>query len=169
MEHLYAPRKRTDGVDAQLADFENTLRNHLEFQLIVNTNRNYWYEMDALHPADTIDNEAAIHGSFIDIIHRYQESQPVIDMLTHCQILMNNVVWASMNVPYPANPARHIEYVVDNAIQVYTRIIYPTLRTEMMMANHAVHVVQRTWRRVVADPSHPVCQRRLLREFDAMA
>jgi hypothetical protein len=164
----YAPRKPTDGVDVQLVDFENTLRNHLEFQLIVNTNRNYWHEMDVLHPADTIDIENAIHGSFLDIIHRYQGAQPVLDILTHCQILINNVVWAAMNVPYPANPDLHIERVVDNAVQVYIQVIYPQLRTEMMMANHMVHIVQRTWRRIVADPQHPACRRRLLREFDAM-
>lgn len=168
MAHLYAPRKPRRGVDVQLIEFENALRNHLEFQLIVNTNRNYWNEMDTLHPDDNIDIENAIRGSFVDIIHRYRQSQQVIDILAHCQILINNVVWAAMNVPYPANPDLHIERVVDNALHVYIQTIYALLRTEMIMANHVAHIVQRTWRRVVADPQHPVCRRRLLREFDDM-
>jgi hypothetical protein len=31
--------------------------------------------------------------------------------------------------------------------------------------DHSASVIQRVWRRVISDPNHPVCKRRLLREY----
>ena len=76
-----------------------------------------------------------------------------------------------MNVP-PQDPHihadTHVEQVVDNALTIYNQYIYAPLRTEMIMANHHAQVLQRTWRRCVTDPNHPVCRRRLEYEFREM-
>lgn len=71
-----------------------------------------------------------------------------------------------MNVPFPELPDLHMVAVIDNAIEVYNRVIYAHLRTEMIMANHNAEVLQRTWRRCITDPSHIACRRRLMYEFE---
>ena len=166
-----APRKSTGGVDVQLEEFEEDLRGLLELQLGHAVDRHFWYENAQLSDEDNLLTAQAIDGAFLDLMHRYKNVQPIMDLLEHCRILIQNVVWASMNVPLPATPLHtwaddHIEAVINNAIQVYNRVIYAHLRTEMIMANHNAEVLQRTWRRCNTDPTHPACRRRLMYEFD---
>jgi hypothetical protein len=151
-----APRKSTGGVDVQLEEFETDLRAALEIQLVVNTDRIYWTEIDGISPANADATRRVIDMCFMDMCHRYGNVHQVHDILEYCRILIQNVVWAAMNVPWPEAEDLHIERVKDNA----------PLRTEMIMANHNAEVLQRTWRRCITDPSHPACRRRLEYEFD---
>ena len=160
-----APRKYTGGVDVQLDEFETDLRAALEIQLVMNTTAQYWNEMDCLSDENNATLRRVIDDCFIDLNHRYSAVPQVRTILEHCRILIQNVVWASMNVPWPAEPDLHIQRVIDNAIEVYYRNIYADLRTEMIMANHNAEVLQRTWRRCITDPRHPACRRRLEYEF----
>jgi hypothetical protein len=155
-------------VDVQLEEFETDLRAALEVQLIMNTDHGYWNELDGIYPADAEALRGVIDDCFIDMAHRYSMAPQVSAVLEHCRILLQNVVWASMNVPYPEVPDFHTERVVDNAMTVYNRVIYAHLRTEMIMANHNAEVLQRNWRRCITDPEHPVCRRRLEYEFREM-
>jgi hypothetical protein len=160
------PRKSTGGVDVQLAEFEYDLRHSLVFQLVININHEFWAEMGELSNEDIAMIEDVIDGSFMDLKHRYKNVPPVMDLLEHCRILIQNSVWVAMNVPRPFDHESHIEAVIHNILAVYNRVIYAPLRTEMIMANHNAHVLQRTWRHCIADPSHLACRRRLSREFD---
>ena len=159
-----APRKSTGGVDVQLEEFEEDLRHSLGLQLI-NINHGFWAEVDELLAEDNRSIEAVIDGCFLDLNHRYQNASAVVNLLEYCRILIQNVVWASMNVPRPWLGEAHINAVVGNVIAVYNRVIYAPLRTEMIMANHNAEVLQRTWRRCITDPEHPACRRRLEHEF----
>jgi hypothetical protein len=166
-----APRKAIGGVDVQLEEFETDLRGLLELQLGHAVDRHFWYDNLQLSDEDNLLTAQAIDGAFFDVMHRYQNAQAVMDLLEHCRILIQNVVWASMNVPLPATPLHvwadsHIEAVINNAMAVYNRVIYAPLRTEMIMANHNAEVLQRTWRRCITDPTHPACRRRLYYEFN---
>jgi len=161
-----APRKSTGGVDVQLEEFEVDLRGLLELQLGHAVDRHFWYENAQLSDEDNLLNAQAIDGAFMDLMHRYQNAQAVTDLLEHCRILIQNVVWAAMNVPWPEVPDLHIDAVINNAMAVYNRVIYAPLRTEMIMANHNAEVLQRTWRRCITDPDHSACRRRLMDEFD---
>lgn len=163
-----APRKSTGGVDVQLEEFEEDLRHSLGFQL-VNVNHGFWAEVGELIAEDNQMIEGVIDGCFLDLKHRYQNAQAVMDLLEHCRILIQNVVWAAMNVPRPWRGEDHIGAVVGNVLAVYNRVIYAPLRTEMIMANHNAEVLQRTWRRCIADPGHPACRRRLEYEFKNLA
>ena len=40
---------------------------------------------------------------------------------------------------------------------------------EMIMVNHCAHLIQRNWRRSIADPSYLVCRNRLMFEFKQMS
>jgi len=160
-----APRKATGGVDVQLEEFETDLRAALEVQLIMHTNRRYWTEFDQISREDDAATQHVINHCFVDLVHRYEDVRPVSELLEYARILIQNVVWAAMNVPWPEAEDLHIERVVDNTLQVYNRVIYAPLRTEMIMANHHAQVLQRTWRRCITDPNHPACRRRLEYEF----
>jgi len=153
-------------VDVQLEEFETDLRAALEIQLIMNTHMVEWNELDRLCDEDNEAIRRVIDLCFVDMAHRYSVAPQVSAVLEHCRILIQNVVWASMNVPWPEVPDLHVESVIDNTIEVYNRVIYAHLRTEMIMANHNVEVLQRTWRRCITDPSHPACRRRLDYEFN---
>ena len=166
METPRAPRKSTGGVDVQLEEFETDLRTALEIQLCTRMNMPYWYEMDEISEPDRMDIHGAINDALADLTHRYSAVPQISAVLEHCRILIQNVVWASMNVPWPELPDLHIERVIANAIDVYNRVIYAHLRTEMIMANHNAEVLQRNWRRCITDPSHMACRRRLMYEFE---
>lgn len=161
-----APRKSIGGVDVQLEEFETDLRAALEIQLIMNTDMVYWNEIDGISPANAEATRRVIDECFVDLAHRYSVAPQVSAVIEHCRILIQNVVWASMNVPWPEVPDLHMERVIDNAMTVYNNVIYAHLRTEMIMANHNVEVLQRTWRRCITDPAHPACRRRLEYEFE---
>jgi len=164
-----APRKSTGGVDVQLDEFETDLRAALEIQLLMNTHMVEWNELDRLSDQDNEAIRRVIDMSFEDMTHRYSPVPSVTAILEHCRILIQNVVWVSMNVPWPEVPDLHIERVLDNTMEVYNRVIYAPLRTEMIMANHNCEVLQRTWRRCITDPSHPACRRRLEYEFNEVS
>lgn len=155
------------AVDEQLEDFEEDVRNQLEFQLMLHTNRDFWREFDHLCTQDEAAIETVIDFAFQFIMKRYENATAVTNILHHCRILIQNVVWAAMNVPYPRDPNIHIGCVVQNAMDVYYNVIYPQLRTEMMMVNHHCEVLQRTWRRCYYEPHHPICKRRLTRQFES--
>ena len=149
------------------------LRGLLEFQLGLRIDRHFWYDNMQLSDEDNRLNAAVIDGAFMDLMHRYQNANGVMEILEHCRILIQNVVWASMNVPLPPMDHddwnacdAHIERVIDNAVTVYNRVIYAPLRTEMIMANHNAQVLQRNWRRCITDPSHLACRRRLQYEYE---
>jgi hypothetical protein len=153
-------------VDVQLEEFETDLRAALELQLMVNTHMGFWNETDHLSDEDNEGIRRVIDLCFVDMVNRYRAVHIISELLSYCRILIQNVVWAAMNVPWPEVPDMHIEAVINNTMEVYNRQIYAHLRTEMIMANHNAEVLQRTWRRCITDPAHPACRRRLEYEFE---
>ena len=166
-----APRKAIGNVDVQLEEFETDLRGLLEYQLSLRVDRDFWDDHLQLSEADNQLTDAVIDGAFTDLLYRYENSEDVVFILNHCRILIQNVVWAAMNVPIHGAYGHtwvddHIKAVINNAMAVYNRVIYAPLRTEMIMANHNAQVLQRTWRRCISDPAYLACRRRLMYEFD---
>jgi hypothetical protein len=159
-------RPRYDAVDDQIEEFEEHLRAQLEVNLIIHMNRDFWLEMDNLSHDDRRTIHEAINYAFQPIVERYEHIKSVRCILNHARLLFSSIVWSAMNVPYPRNVTTHIDGVIDNAFQIYTEVIYPHLRTEMIMANHYIEVIQRKWRECYYVPYHPVCKRRLLRDFE---
>lgn len=154
-------------VDAEIEKFETDFRNDLEFQLVVHTPRRYWEELDELDTG-TYDNIiATVHDAFAPLIEKYKYTD-VVPIFTRCREMLGYVIWAAMNVPYPADPDRHIDAVINNAFGVYFQRFYAQMRTEMIMTHHNAHVIQRSWRKAVYDPSYVLCRRRLEHEFKTL-
>lgn len=165
---MQASRKVSRMVDVQLDDFQIDLREHIDHQLFLHTQYDLWYETDELSSDNLKNIDDSIDHGFREITTRYSEVKTVTNILEHYRILMKCVIKSAMNVPFPVDANAHIARVVDNAFDVYYTMIFPHLRSEMIMVNSHCEVVQRTWRRCNCDPQHPVCRRRLLREFEDM-
>ena len=155
-------------VDIQIDQFEAELRNDLEFQLVVHTPRRYWEELDELDEGTRENIIATLRDVFEPRIEQYKHTA-VAQVLTQCRDILGHVLWAAMNVPYPRNPDVHIEDVINNAFGVYVQVFYAQLRTEMMLANHYAHKIQRTWRNAVSNPNYDICRRRLCEEFKTLS
>lgn len=156
-----------ETVDEQLNRLEAHLREELRFQLIVHVPRRYWEDLDGLDDGTNENIKATLRDVFAPWIQKYQSTH-VVCILMQCQEVLGHVIWGAMNVPYPQNPDLHIHSVIDNAYNVYVQMTYATLRTEMIMLNHSVQVIQRVWRKCVSDPSYEVCKRRLAEEFKTL-
>jgi hypothetical protein len=154
-----------ETVDQQLDRLELQMRNELQFQLSVHVPRRYWEHMNELDNATNENIRATLRDVFGPWITIYRHTI-VETILVQCRDILVQVVWAAMNVPFPQDFDAHIQSVIRNAHYVYVQLIYAPLRTEMIMANHTVEIIQRTWRRSIADPSYLVCRRRLLSEFE---
>ena len=133
---------------------------------MIHTDRTYWEEMDVVDGETTRAVENVIDNSFNDIMERYKYVSEVTEELDRARLLVQNVVWASMNVPYPRDPDRHIDRVIDNVRDVYYNACFDALYTKIILAEHRASVIKRVFRRSFTDPSHTMCQRRLAREYE---
>ena len=158
-----APTKRFAGVDVQLADFDEELWRTIEFQLLVNTNRTYWFEMDTLDDDSIRGIDWAIEHGCREMTARYQGTS-VDRILAEFKQILSMMLRVAIDVPWPADPDLHIERIIAN---VRTEVdYYNVFRTEMIRLNHHAHLLQRNWRKAISDPGHLACRRRLNREFE---
>jgi len=155
-------------VEQQMFRFEIDFRVELQFQLMTYTSFRYWEDMDELDDDTNKNIKKKFHDFFSPWIAMYQYT-PIAPILTQCRDTLYYVVWASMNVQYPRDPFLHINYVVDNAYNVYTQMTRNQLRLEMNKVNHHAHLIQRNWRHVIANPRYNVCKSRLMSEFKKMS
>ena len=151
-------------VDDELEVLGQRLNGELMFQLAIHTNMIEWDANDRLGNEDWENINATIRDVFAPFIRQYgyTAAEPILQNSRNALI---HVVWAAMNVPFPRNPWDHVERVVENTLNVFNRTTYANLRTEMIMVNHSAHVIQRNWRRAIADPAYIMCQNRLMYEF----
>jgi hypothetical protein len=140
------------------------LSTELRFQLTIHTDMIHWEAMDRLDTDDWENINATIRDVFAPWVRRYAYTAAV-PILQPCRNALSHVVWSSMNVPFPRDPFEHIERVVENTTDVIRRTVYTSLQREMLMANHYAHLIQRNWRRSIANPEYVMCRKRLMYEF----
>ena len=164
---MNAPIKpRYTYVDQQLYILQNELGRELPFRLFSQTNMEYWDDLDELSDEDNERIAAYIRREFDWLKSFYEGSKEVTDILDQTVILIQNCLWVAMNNTSPEHLDLYINRIADNIMHVYNRVVYPRLRNAMIAANHQCEVIQRVWRRCNTDPSHPMCRRRLDREFE---
>lgn len=140
---------------------DERLSEELTFQLTIHTDMTRWEATDRLDSGDFENINATIRDVFAPWIRQYAYT-PVVTTLQTCRSTLCHAVWTAMNVPFPRDPFEHIDRVVENAVGVFLRMTNPR---EMLMANHYAHLIQRNWRRAIADPAYLVCRNRLMYEF----
>lgn len=145
--------------------FAETLWTHLSVNLPNAINYTLWTETDALDDRSIERINQVIEAPFQDELAKYRGT-PVFAILWGAMNFMKHAARIALNVPCPPWPMTHHLYrVVDNLMEFYNQNVRAHLRTEMIMTDHAARLIQRNWRRVVTDPCHPACQRRLLYDF----
>jgi len=115
-----APHKRFAAVDAQIADFDEELWRTIEFQLLVNINRTYWYENDKLDVSAINGISWAIDYGCREMIERYKGTT-IERILDEFKQILGMMLRVSVDVPWPADPDLHIERIIAN---VRTEIDY---------------------------------------------
>lgn len=159
-----APIKpRYTYVDQQIDYLEITIRDAINVRDL-----NYWREVGELSLYDNVTISTNIRTAFQNLLKIYETSHEVSTIIEETVILLQNCAWCALNVMYVEDYLEHVNNVSENVLRVFHRISYPYLRTEMIMANHHCEMIQRVWRRCATDPVHPVCRRRLIREFDML-
>jgi len=128
-------------------------RHALETPLILYTNRYYWEELDVL------DNESIqnIQIAVRDVFDRVA-STPTNDKARQ---VVEKVLIAGMNVPYPRDFVMHIQCIIDNTYEVYTDLFYNDIQIEI----ESITCIQNAWRNCISNPKFKMCRRRLQREF----
>jgi hypothetical protein len=153
-------------VDYQLVDFEVNFRDLVEFQFIVNINRNTWEDRDQLDERSFQGIEEVIDEAYVNIMKIYKDTEVVND-LDDCRRMQQNAAWAAMNVPYPRDPDDHMIRVVDNLLSIFASFRQDIAR-EMIKVNLSAHRIQIAVRECMSNPQFLACRRRLLNEFNSL-
>lgn len=151
------------ATDDEIAQFETFLWDEIE-ETMVNMNFEQWHETESPPLIFFEGLKLVIQQAHYPLIKKYKDTA-VEPVLLESQRMVFDAIWSGMNVPYPAEPDLHMTAVCHNTRYLWNVRIYARLRTEMIMVNHSAHILQRSWRRVVTDPEHPACRRRLEYEF----
>jgi len=155
------------GVDYQLDILEIQLKEQLENVLIFNFDLAYWGEINEPSAEDLRGLDYLFMNIFRPLLYKYRGTT-VHEILCRCRDFLGQVAWACINVPFPYTVGQHFRAVVENVTAVYINTFYAELRTEMLIINHNSKIIQRTWKGAITNPRHPICRRRLLREFEEL-
>jgi hypothetical protein len=156
--------KRWISVEEELENFEYKTRDLFIEQLSTNIDFNYLREVDEL---DNRSNELITSISYHavkDLIDKYKDSRVSI-ILTNIAFIFKVSLYSGLNLPMHIMPEIQVERVIDNALSLYKDNMYVHLKHEMIMMNHHVMLIQRNWRRVISDPYHSICKRRIARNI----
>ena len=154
--------------DDRLDELEADLRNGVDSVLLLEFNRDYWAIHNEPQAEDLQTLERVFYDAFRGLIHQYRNTALEAALVT-CRAVLSRVAWAGVNVPFPHDTQTHLEAVSDNVLHTWIDMFYADIRTEMVILDHHAHVIQRNWKAAISVPTHPVCRRRLLREFENMS
>lgn len=158
---------------AQLDDVTllwDTLRDYLDFCLMVNTNRTYWDHADIVSNDDLTMYEATITDALGTFYEKYQGTK-VEKLLEQLEYAVYASVRTGMSVAYPRHyndpyaVETHIDRVVANTMQVVDDF-YDDLRYEIFIVNRRAKKIQKLWKEVNSNPGYSACRNRLCREFN---
>jgi len=156
--------RRWISVEEELENFEYKTRDVFIEQLSTNIDFNYLREVDEL---DNKSNELINSISYDvikDLIDKYANTK-IATILINIAFIFKVSLYSGLNLPMHIMPEVQVERVIDNAITLYKDNMYIHLKHEMIMLNHHVMIIQRNWRRIISDPYHPMCKRRIARNI----
>jgi hypothetical protein len=116
-------------IDTILTSVEQTLRDGLEFYLIVRTDRTFWEQNNKFRYRNAREVNDIIEESFDELYTSFPTLEKSFD---DSVILLQECTWVGMNAPWPVDADNHIERVIDNVMNVYGTIVYGKLRTFLL-------------------------------------
>jgi len=157
-------------VQAQLIELRLNLDSNLIRALWGDINTTYWHTMGRLDEKTLAAINLRVDSTFDPYIRRWQNVESVRDALGRACETIKDAAWVALDLLVGVqNMEFHVAAVRSNLIELFDKKYWPVINDAMLEATPSVIKVQRAWRRWSADPSHPVCRRRLLREFDALS
>ena len=161
-----APRKpRYVGVRAQLDELVVDLRLNLSRALFHEVNHAYWNSTGRQSSDTVYEVRTAVEEAFMFHIRRWCAVPDVMLVLCASRDILKDVIVMALDVPRPPESARFLKRILENFLVMFVRSWVPRIENVLTENQHRVEVIQRTWRRCASDPNHPMCRRRLLREF----
>ena len=165
-----APRKpRYVGVRAQLDELVDDLRLNLSRALFHEVNHAYW-NSTGRQSSDTIyEVRTAIEEAFMFHIRRWCAIPDVMLVLCACRDILKDVIVMALDVPRPPEAYRFLERILENFLVMFIRSWVPRIENVLTENQHHIEIIQRKWRTCASDPNHPMCRRRLLRDFEILS
>jgi len=158
-------------VQAQLIELRLSLDSNLIRAVWGGINMTYWSVMGRLDEKTLAAINLQVDSAFDPYIRRWKNVEPVRSVLEFACETIKDAAWIALDVPWPGDQTVkfHVAAVRQNLIELFDKKYWPVISDAMLEATPSVIKVQRAWRRWSADPSHPVCRRRLLREFETLS
>jgi hypothetical protein len=164
---MNAPIKpRYTYVDRQIDDLRRNIAN--SWFVIPDINREFWNTNGCLSDDDNNTMFRNIREAFEPMMETYKSSIEVMTVIEQLVILIQNCFYFGVNIPTTNTVLHIIVFATNNMNQVFGRVAAPMLRASMIKANHNCEVIQRVWRVCDTNPEHPMCRRRLEREFEEL-
>ena len=164
-----APRKpRYVGVRAQLDELIEDLRLNLSRALFHEVNHAYWNTTGRQSPDTIYEVRTAIEEAFMFHIRRWCVVPDVMLVLCASRDILKDVIMMALDVPRPPEAYRFLERILENFLVRFIRSWVPRIENVLTENQHHIEIIQRKWRTCASDPNHPMCRRRLLREFEIL-
>ena len=165
-----APRKsRYAGVHEQMAELVDDLGTNLSRALFHEVNHASWHAMGR-QSSDTIyEFRMAIEEAFMFHIHRWCAVPDAMLVLCASRDMLKDVIMMALDVPRPPEADRFLERILENFLVMFVRSWVPRIERVLLENQHHIEIIQRKWRTCASDPNHPMCRRRLLRDFEILS
>jgi len=155
--------------NSQIVQLRGDVNNNLARAIWSSINRTYWSIMNQLDDDSVADINFGFDSAFGPYIKRWQTVEPVRAVLERSCETLKEAAWVALNVMWPAEGTdAHIICVQENLMNVFDTKYYRKIYKAMLDVSPNVLKIQRAWRRCTTDPEHPMCRRRLLREFEEL-
>lgn len=159
---FFGPRHCAHAVYPMATHFErlyNALSHDLEFYLTVNLDRTHWEKNGSVRPYD-------MDLLFYIIQDSFQETEPDIQYM--CMVALRCTLIRDYPHDTEDNP-----YACEALYELAVRNVQHVLvdyRQRLIQSLHAAHhsafVIQKQWRKCIANPEYQVCKDRIIREYN---
>ena len=164
-----APRKsRYVGVRAQLDELVDDLRDNLSRALFTEMNHAYWNSTGRQSPDTIYEVRTAIEEAFMFHVRRWCAVPDVMLVLCASRDILKDAIVMAIDVPRPPEADRFLERILENFQVMFVRLWVPLIEHVLVENQHHIEIIQRKWRTCASDPNHPMCRRRLLRDFEIL-
>ena len=101
-------------------------------------------------------------------IRRWCAVPDVMLVLCASRDILKDAIVMAIDVPRPPEADRFLERILENFQVMFVRLWVPLIEHVLVENQHHIEIIQRKWRTCASDPNHPMCRRRLLRDFEIL-
>jgi thymidylate synthase ThyX len=146
-------------------DLDDFIRQAFQFQI----NHAYWHEMSRLDSDSKYEIRKAVSEAFEIASRRWAHTPKVFDAHETVEQCIKDSIEIALDVIYPEYTDIHLLHVHENIMTMFDRRWGPRLESAMLDYVESAVKIQDVWRKCYYEPTHPMCRRRLLRQFEELA